>query len=197
MFDATTLAVFLVAAVALILTPGQDTVYVLARGAGDGRRAGVLSALGVATGVLVHTVAAAIGLAALFRAVPEARTVVVVAGATYLTYLGVKTIRDQAGDDAVREGDGNPYLQGLTVNVLNPQVALFFLAFLPGFAPESAPAIGMLILGAIYAAITAIYLGSVGALSGHLGGQGRRMRVASGLVLLGIAGYLVVTTIPP
>ena len=194
MFDATTLAVYLVAAVALILSPGPDTVYVLARGAGEGRRAGVLSALGVATGVLVHTVAAAVGLAALFRAVPEARTVVVAAGAAYLSYLGVRTLRNPKVD--ARETDGNPYLQGLTVNVLNPQVALFFLAFLPGFAPDSAPAAGMVLLGALYAAITAAYLGGVGALSGHIGGESRRMRLASGVVLLGVAGWLVVTNMP-
>ena len=194
MFDATTLAVYLVAAVALILSPGPDTVYVLARGAGEGRRAGVLSALGVATGVLVHTVAAAVGLAALFRAVPEARTVVVAAGAAYLSYLGIRTLRDLEVE--ARETDGDPYLQGLTVNVLNPQVALFFLAFLPGFAPDSAPAVGMVLLGALYAALTAAYLGGVGALSGRIGGESRRMRLASGVVLLGVAGWLVATNIP-
>lgn len=194
MFDATTLAVYLVAAVALILSPGPDTVYVLARGAGEGRRAGVLSALGVATGILVHTVAAAVGLAALFRAVPEARTVVVAAGAAYLSYIGVRTLRDPEVE--ARETNGDPYLQGLTVNVLNPQVALFFLAFLPGFAPDSAPAVGMVLLGALYAALTATYLGGVGALSGHIGGESRRMGLASGVVLLGVAGWLVATNIP-
>jgi threonine/homoserine/homoserine lactone efflux protein len=194
-FDATTLAVFLAAAVGLILSPGPDTVYVLARGTGEGRRAGVLSALGVATGVLVHTVAAAVGLAALFRAVPGARTLVVAAGAVYLSYLGVDTLRNPEVE--ARDAEGNPYLQGLTVNVLNPQVALFFLAFLPGFAPDSAPAAGMVLLGALYAVLTAMYLGSVGALSGHVGGESRRTRLVSGVVLLGIAAYLVVTNIPP
>jgi threonine/homoserine/homoserine lactone efflux protein len=195
-FDAATLAVFLGAAVALILSPGPDTVYVLARGAGDGRRAGVLSALGVATGVLIHTVAAAVGLAALFRAVPAARTAVVLAGSAYLALLGVRTLRVPAADDSPRTTDGSPYVQGLTVNVLNPQVALFFLAFLPGFAPESRPALGMLLLGTLYAAITGLYLAVVGSLSGRFGGRGRRARVLAGVVLLGIAAYLVVTTVP-
>ena len=195
MFDAATLAVFLLAAVALILSPGPDTVYVLARGAGDGRRAGVLSALGVATGVLVHTLAAAVGLAVLFRAVPAARTVVVLAGAGYLSYLGARTLGGSTADDGARDTDGNPYLQGLTVNVLNPQVALFFLAFLPGFAPDSRPALGIMLLGTIYAAITALYLGGVGALSGHAGDRGRHTRLLSGFVLLGIAAYLIVTTV--
>jgi threonine/homoserine/homoserine lactone efflux protein len=188
--EAATLAVYLTAAVALILTPGPDTAYVLARGAGEGRRAGVLSALGVSTGILVHTAAAAFGLAALFAAVPEARTAVVTLGAVYLTYLGVQSLR--AADDDTREAaEGRPYLQGLAVNVLNPQVALFFLAFLPGFAPEANPAAGMLVLGALYAAITAVYLGGVGALSGQFGGESPWLQRVSGVVLLGIAGWLV------
>lgn len=190
MFEAATLAVYLTAAVALILTPGPDTAYVLARGAGEGRRAGVLSALGVSMGVLVHTAAAAFGLAALFSAVPEARTVVVTLGAVYLAYLGVQSLRDADGDTRETTA-GKPFLQGLTVNVLNPQVALFFLAFLPGFAPEANPAAGMLVLGALYAAITASYLGCVGALSGQFGGDSPWLQRISGVVLLGIAGWLV------
>ena len=137
----------------------------------------------------------AVGLAALFRAVPAARTVVVLAGAGYLTYLGVRTLGGSTADAEAKGTDGNPFLQGLTVNVLNPQVALFFLAFLPGFAPASHPAVGMSLLGVLYAAITAVYLGSVGSLSGRLGGRGRRTRLLSGLVLLGIAGYLALRTV--
>jgi threonine/homoserine/homoserine lactone efflux protein len=193
-FDAATLAVYLAATVALVLSPGPDTAYVLARGAGEGRRAGVRSALGVSTGVLVHTVAAALGLAALFQAVPRSRAAVTLLGAGYLAYLGVGSLR--AADTDVREPDGDPYLQGLTVNVLNPQVALFFLAFLPGFAPATAPAVGMLLLGALYAVVTALYLGCVGVLSGAVGGPGGRLRRASGAVLLGLAGWLTVTNIP-
>jgi threonine/homoserine/homoserine lactone efflux protein len=192
-FDASTLAVYLTVAVALILSPGPDTAYVLARGAGEGRRAGLLSAFGVATGVLVHTVAAALGLAALFGAFPGARTAVTVLGAVYLASLGVRSLR--AAEHEGHDPDGNPYVQGLTVNVLNPQVALFFLAFLPGFAPETAPAAGMFVLGGLYAAITSLYLGGVGVLSGAAGG-GSRLRRVSGVVLLGLAGWLLVTTLP-
>ena len=123
------------------------------------------------------------------------RTVVFLAGAGYLSYLGVRTLGSSTADAEARGTDGNPYRQGLTVNVLNPQVALFFLAFLPGFAPASNPAVGMSLLGVLYAAITAVYLGGVGALSGHLRGRGRRTRLLSGLVLLGIAAYLALTTV--
>lgn len=194
MFDAATLAVYLAAAVALILSPGPDTAYVLARGAGEGRRAGVLSALGVASGILVHTAAAALGLAALFEVAPRSRTAVTVLGACYLAYLGVRSLR--VADADVHETEGNPYVQGLTVNVLNPQVALFFLAFLPGFAPEAAPALGMLVLGALYAVITAVYLGAVGFLSGAVGGRGPWLQRASGVALLALAGWLLVGTLP-
>lgn len=194
MFDAATLAVYVTAAVALILSPGPDTAYVLARGAGDGRNAGILSALGVATGVLVHSAAAAVGLAALFAAAPGGQTIVTLLGAVYLTYLGIQSFRTTTVDTDGTEG--NPYLQGLTVNVLNPQVALFFLAFLPGFAPEGSPALGMFLLGCLYAAITALYLGGVGALSGTIGGDSVRLQQLSGIILLGLAGWLFATTVP-
>ncbi len=193
MFDVAALAVYTIAAVALILSPGPDTAYVLARGAGEERRAGVLSGLGVATGVLCHTVVAALGLAALFRSVPNARTAVSLLGAAYLTYLGVRTLRADVSER--HETTGNPYVQGLTVNLLNPQVALFFLAFLPGFTPETAPAVGMILLGGLYAVLTALYLGCVGAVSGTVGGDGRWLRRLSGVVLLGIAAWLLGTTV--
>ena len=98
MFDASTLAVYLAAAVAVIVSPGPDTARVPARGAGEGSGAGVRSALGVATDVLVHTAAAAVGLAALFRAVPAARTVVVLGGAVSLSSLGVGRLRRPAAE---------------------------------------------------------------------------------------------------
>lgn len=110
MFDAATLAVYLAAAVALVLSPGPDTAYVLARGAGEGQRAGVLSALGVASGILVHTAMAALGLAALFEAAPSSRTAVTALGACYLAYLGVRSLR--AADAESRETEGNRTSRG-------------------------------------------------------------------------------------
>jgi threonine/homoserine/homoserine lactone efflux protein len=193
-FEAATLLVYLTAAVGVILSPGPDTAYVLARGAADGREAGLFSALGVSSGILVHTAAAALGLAALFEAVPSARSAVTALGGLYLAYLGVQSLRES--DAETREPAGNPYLQGAAVNVLNPQVALFFLAFLPAFAPASSPAAGMLVLGAIYAAITALYLGAVGVLSGRLGGETPRLRRLSGVVLLGLAAWVLATSLP-
>ncbi|RLM90962.1 LysE family translocator [Halobellus sp. Atlit-38R] len=180
--DLSTYLAFYAAAVALILTPGPDTMYVLTRGI-QSRDAGVRSALGIATGVLVHTAAASLGLAALLRAAPAAYQVVKYAGAAYLLYLGVQAIRNDefgssTGSDSGTETDGDTaaatatgsFRRGVLVNALNPKVALFFLAFLPGFAgsgPDAAPR--MLLLGATYAALTAVYLGGIGVASGRVG----------------------------
>lgn len=156
-----TLALYLGAAVALILAPGPDTVYVLTRGV-QSRAAGVRSALGVSTGVLLHTLAAALGLAALLRAAPTAYSLVKYAGAAYLVYLGVQAVRS---DEFALDGDmetKNSYLRGVAVNALNPKVALFFLAFLPQFAGNGPDATArMALLGLLYAVVTAGYLSAV------------------------------------
>lgn len=173
--DLATYVAFCAAAVALILTPGPDTLYVLARGI-QSRDAGVRSAFGIATGVLCHTAAATLGLAALLRAAPAAYRIVTYAGAVYLVYLGVQAIRndefgnaDDAGRIAATDAAGS-FRRGVLVNVLNPKVALFFLAFLPGFAGSAPGATGrMLVLGATYAALTAAYLGIVAVASGRVG----------------------------
>jgi threonine/homoserine/homoserine lactone efflux protein len=128
--------------------------------------------------VLLHTAAATMGLAALFRTVPAARRVVTYAGGVYLVYLGVQAVRtdqfgsvgtDAGADDAAAAGSGS-FRRGVLVNALNPEVALFFLAFLPGFAGTGpdAPA-RMALLGATYAGLTAVYLGGVAVASGLSG----------------------------
>jgi len=177
--DPATYLAFCAAAVTLILTPGPDTMYVLARGIGS-RHAGVRSAFGIATGVLVHTTAAALGLAALLRTIPAAYRVVKYAGALYLIYLGIQAVRNDefgaVGTDAAAPGDATAgaaagsFRRGVLVNALNPKVALFFLAFLPGFAGSGPDATArMLVLGATYAGLTAIYLSGVAAASGRVG----------------------------
>jgi threonine/homoserine/homoserine lactone efflux protein len=159
--DLQALALYLGAAVALILAPGPDTVYVLTRGM-QGRAAGVQSALGVSTGVLLHTLAAALGLAALLRAAPAAYELVKYAGAAYLVYLGVQAVRSDEFALDEETDPSNSYLRGVAVNALNPKVALFFLAFLPQFAGSGPDATGrMVLLGVLYAVITALYLSAV------------------------------------
>lgn len=202
LLDPTLLAVYLVAAGAMILSPGPDTVYVLTRSIGDGRESGLASAAGISVGVLVHTLAAAVGLAALFRASEVAFAAVTYVGAAYLTYLGVRTIRESellAADDGAAV-EGNPFREAVIVNVANPQVALFFLAFLPQFVDGSGHVPTQLsVLGGIYALLTMGYLGTVAVASSAV----RRLlitrpRVAdgvrwlSGLVLIGLGVRLFV-----
>ncbi len=129
------------AALALNLTPGPDMLYVIARSTAEGRRAGVVSAFGIGVGTLVHITALALGLSALLAAVPVAYDIVRYAGAAYLIYLGVRAIvrlPGLTGDVAVERASLRAvFRQGVTTNVLNPKVALFFLAFLPQFVDPS------------------------------------------------------------
>ena len=199
--DPAVLAVYLVAAGAMILSPGPDTIYVLTRSVGDGRRAGLASAAGISAGVLVHTLAAVVGLSAVFRASEVAFAAVSALGAGYLVFLGVRTIRD----DGLLLEDGaapaaNPFREAVLVNVLNPQVALFFLAFLPQFVDGSGHVPAQLsLLGAVYAVLTMAYLATVAVGSSAV----RRLlfarpRVAagvrwlSGLILVGLGLHLLV-----
>ncbi|GCF10530.1 LysE family translocator [Dictyobacter arantiisoli] len=133
-----TLLLFLMAALALNITPGPDMLYVLTRGASLGRRAGVVSALGIATGSLIQTGIVALGLAGLLQAVPLLFTILKIAGALYLAYLGIRMLLSrQSALTAHRELPNTSlwrvYSQGIITNVLNPKVALFYIAFLPQF----------------------------------------------------------------
>ena len=152
--DGPVFAVFLAAVVTLTITPGPDMIYVASRALGQGRAAGVLSTFGVITGTFVHLGLAALGLAELFRHSPLAYDLVRYLGAAYLLYLAwqVARARDDPGFSAARGnrvGRARIYLQGLTTNLLNPKVALFYLSFLPQFVdPErGSVALQVLLLG--------------------------------------------------
>ncbi|MFW5829142.1 MAG: LysE family translocator [Planctomycetota bacterium] len=128
---------FLLAAVLLNLTPGQDSLYVIGRSLAQGRRAGYASALGISSGSLVHTLAAAFGLSALLVTSATAFRVLTWLGAAYLVYLGLRLLLGrEEGTQPERPAGGSPwrlYRQGLLTNVLNVKVAVFFLALLPQF----------------------------------------------------------------
>lgn len=197
MFPVDPFVAFVPAAVALVLAPGPDTVFVLARGVSDGRRVGLAAALGVNTGILVHTTAAVLGLSVLLRTAPVAYTVVKYVGAAYLVVLGVRTLVSEAefavDPELAGYSAGQAYRRAVLVNVLNPKVALFFLAFLPQFVPASANAtVLMSALGVTYAAIGMGYLGLVAAFAGATGRLLETrpllqsgLRWVSGLVLVG------------
>jgi len=129
---------FVAACVLLNLTPGADTLYILTRSIAQGRKAGFWSAAGIMTGCLVHTTAAALGLSVVLATSALAFTVVKVAGAAYLIWLGASALFGKHQAFSVGSGlppvsVGKMFLQGMATNVLNPKVALFFLAFLPQF----------------------------------------------------------------
>ena len=157
MLGTTDLALFVVAGLLLNITPGPDTLYVVGRTVAQGWRTGAVAALGIAAGLLVHTFAAAIGLSALLAASATAYTIVKWVGAAYLVYVGASLLfarpAIQQRTPALRSaGLRTVFLQGFLTNVLNPKVALFFLAFLPQFVDPAAPskALALLFLGFVF-----------------------------------------------
>lgn len=156
---------FILSAILLNLVPGSDTIYILSRAAVGGRRCGAVSALGISTGILIHTVLAALGLSVILAQSALAFNLVKAAGALYLIVLGVRTILSrQTLLDGTREGEGGQSLaavwrQGVLTNALNPKVALFFLALLPqfvtpghGFGP-----VPFLLLGLTFCATSTVW----------------------------------------
>lgn len=154
-----TLMLFALAALALIVVPGPAVLYIVAQSIDRGRLAGIVSALGVATGGLVHVTAAAIGLSAVLVSSATAFTAVKLAGAAYLIGMGLYTLarrRVPRPDAPVDERRlRRIYAQGVVVNVLNPKTALFFLAFLPQFVDrgEGHVATQLLVLGLVFVAL--------------------------------------------
>src|SRR5687767_13279246 len=143
MFGTEHLTLFIVTGLLLNVTPGQDTLYIVGRSISQGRRAGLLSVLGIVSGSGVHTVAAAFGLSAILATSAQAFLVVKLAGAAYLTYLGIRMIleRTPASTELAafqRESGWAISRAGFLTNLLNPKVALFFMAFLPQFVAPTA-----------------------------------------------------------
>ena len=148
---------FVLGGLLLNVTPGPDTLYIVARSTTQGFRIGAVAALGIGAGTLVHISAAALGLSALLAASAGAFTVVKVLGALYLLYLGISLLlshhRNAPGREVMPAARVRVvFLQGFLTNVLNPKVALFFLALLPQFIAVDAPskALALLFLGLIF-----------------------------------------------
>ncbi|MGZ4859945.1 MAG: LysE family translocator [Candidatus Angelobacter sp.] len=153
--EQTAFLTFLVAALALNLAPGPDMLYVIGRSVGQGRKAGIVSSLGVFVGCWAHILAAAFGIAALLRSSPVAFNVVRYAGAAYLIYLGFRMLMqktDLASQQVKNESLASIFRQGAITNMLNPKVAIFFLAFLPQFidARHGSVALQIVLLGLIF-----------------------------------------------
>lgn len=137
MFGIENYGAFVLSAVALNLVPGQDTMYILGSSISNGRKAGILSALGISSGCIVHTVMAALGLSIVLSQSALAFNLVKYVGAAYLVYLGVRSFLSRSSLLIKKEenikNNKKIFLQAIMTNVLNPKVALFFLAFLPQF----------------------------------------------------------------
>jgi len=196
------LLLFLAGAIVLLVVPGPAVFYIVGRTVGQGRPAGLVSALGIAVGTMFHVTAAALGLTALLMSSAQAFRVVQLLGAAYLVFLGVRTLlrRDDATAVSMGNGRGLPRIfgQGVLVNVLNPKTALFFLAFLPQFvdpARGSIPA-QILFLGGAFALMGlcsdscwALVVSTVTAKLGTSGRWRRAQKQVSGstLIALGLA----------
>jgi threonine/homoserine/homoserine lactone efflux protein len=180
--DLSTLVVFAAAALALAVVPGPAVLYIVARSVDQGRFAGLVSALGIGVGSLVHVTAATIGLSSLLASSATAFTVVKYAGAAYLILLGIHRLltREEVVETAARPPRAlrRIFRDGVIVNVLNPKTALFFLAFLPQFVDpnQGAATLQILVLGLIFTVI-ALSSDSLWAIAaGTLGGWLRRSR---------------------
>ena len=158
---------FIIAAVILNLTPGTDTFYVLTRCVAQGKKAGLVSVAGIMTGCVVHVMCTAFGLSVILSTSVLAFNLIKWAGALYLVCLGIKTLADRANafdrtDDENAHGKRlmTVYRQGILTNVLNPKVALFFLAFLPQFihTGNASGPVPFLILGATFVFTSTIWL---------------------------------------
>jgi len=192
--DAHTFAIFAVASIVFVAIPGPSVIYIVSRSLAEGRTAGIVSALGIQTGGLVHVTAAAIGLSALLASSAVALSAVKYAGAAYLIYIGIRKLVD--GDQAITEAERRAsrrtlYWQGVVVNTLNPKTALFFLAFLPQFVdPDRAVAPQVLALGVMFLLIAMLsdstYAIVAGSVRGWLGERRRALARISGCSYVGL-----------
>lgn len=204
LFEPATFAVFLGASVAISITPGPDMTYVFARGLAHGPRAGLISVAGIASGLVVHTTMVAFGLAVVMAQSPVLFEIIRYVGAAYLVWMGIKLLRDRGQLDMHKDQGKEDwqafYVQGLIVNLFNPKILLFFLAFLPQFAdPErGSVALQIGILGATLIACGLLVLCSIALASGRMRTLlsrhplwMRMQQFVTGSLMIGLAAHLL------
>jgi len=193
--------VFVVTITALAVTPGADTLYVVTRGVGEGRRVALISAGGVCLGYVAHAVLAAVGVSALIASSPTAFEALRWVGVAYLLYLGVKVLRSRERFNFTRErqpaSTGQAVRQGMLTSVLNPKGLLFFLSVLPQFVGATSGSLTVLALAMLHPAICLIVYSGWAALAGSLGDRlgrnprfGDILRWVSGTILIALGGRL-------
>jgi threonine/homoserine/homoserine lactone efflux protein len=184
---------FLVAAMMLTLAPGPDNIYVLTRGIAQGKKAGLVAALGFSSGLFFHTLLAVLGFAAVIKAYPAAYHALQYAGAAYLVYLGIRTLRSAASMslDATMTpvSLSRIYWQSVIANILNPKVTLFFIAFLPQFVNVQAGHVAwqMLLLAVVFILQALAIFSAIAFFSGIVGAYFQRQARAA-LYLNRLAG---------
>jgi threonine/homoserine/homoserine lactone efflux protein len=188
----TNLALFVAASLAVIVAPGPDNIYVLTRGIAQGRKVALASAWGMCSGLLFHTTLAAVGLSAILARSAGALSLVKYIGAAYLVYLGIRALLSREEFSPSVENSftvklRNFFLQGLTMNLLNPKVAVFFMAFLPQFVSPSvgtagSAALRLVALGLVFALLSVVIFSAIALFSGVVGDRlSRNPRFATAL----------------
>ena len=188
----TNLALFVAASLAVIVAPGPDNIYVLTRGIAQGRKVALASAWGMCSGLLFHTTLAAVGLSAILARSAGALSLVKFIGAAYLVYLGIRALlsREEFSPSVEKIFTvklRNFFLQGLTMNLLNPKVAVFFMAFLPQFVSPSvgtagSAALRLVALGLVFALLSVVIFSAIALFSGVVGDRlSRNPRFATAL----------------
>lgn len=197
--------VFVAAVLLICVTPGPDMLYILVHGVSQGTRAALVASLGMAAGMLCHTTAVVLGVATLVHSSPVAYQVLRYAGAAYLVYLGLRTLRDAASPQTVTVQDPVPlpvvFQRAAVTNLFNPKILLFYLAFLPQFVEPSAgwPALQLLILGLTFVVLGLLVDSLIGLLSGRIGEwlctrhrSGAWLHRFAGVVFLGLAARVAI-----
>jgi threonine/homoserine/homoserine lactone efflux protein len=204
--DTHTFALFALASFVLVIVPGPAVLYILTRSVSQGRTAGLVSAVAVNVGSLVHVLAAVVGLSVILAQSAVAFNVIKWAGVAYLAWIGVRTLRSS---DAVFSAPTTAptslrrvFIQGVLVNILNPKVAIFFLAFLPQFIdPTSSNAafqslilgLTLVTIGLISDSVYALVGGSIGNVFRSNPSFARRTRIGAGMTYLALSGVAAIT----
>ncbi|WP_010228721.1 LysE family translocator [Gillisia marina] len=166
---------FLTASILLTLSPGPDIIYVLVQSISNGKKAGIVTTLGLVSGILIHTSLVAFGVSAIIKASPILFTLIKIFGAVYLFYLAYKVFKSDSSiaiNDVPAKRSRNLFRQGFIMNVLNPKVTIFFLAFFPGFLwePNGNTVLQFYILGFLFLLQALLIFGTVALLAGKISG---------------------------
>ena len=198
MFGVVNYTVFFTSCLILHITPGSDTMYILGKSMSKDKKTGVISVLGISTGVLIHRILAALGISVILAKSATAFNIVKYMGAAYLVYMGIKTILDKKDlfikdEKNEKEKLKEVYFQGVITNVLNPKVALFFLAFLPqfidvnnkyGIIPFLLLGLSFFITSSLYGIVLALFASSAAGMIAEKSGASKVMGKVSGCIYI-------------